>query len=426
MKKILACIGIFSLIIPATAMAIDIGNVQIGGQVRMRGYNLQNVWDFNDDNDADNWSVFRHKTSLSMKMDVGDNVTGYIQITNQNYGEGDSVADDNRSNKIFVDNSFIEVKSLWGAPISLKMGRQNLIYGSGFVLYDGQSQFASTSIYLDGIKATAQFSDNIWLDALYFKDQENTRSNEVDDDITLGGFYFTAQKNVFGTQEVYLLNRDDQSLKKNIYMLGARLSDKFEIGIDYSVEAAMQAGDFSATVDQDALGYKLDLGYTFGGIMKPRIFCGYAFLGGDDRGTVDDNERWDVFYGGWPQFGDLLAWQYINTGADNAITNYDSTYNAGSSTAGEAVFSNFSILTLGAQAKVGESVFLKASYSLMKADEVDAGADDDIGSVYQLTAGYKYNKSLGFRLYAATMDPGKAFVNDDNSSEVFVETDLRF
>ncbi len=209
MKKILACIGMFSLAIPATAMAIDIKNVDLGGQVRMRGYNLQNVWDFNDDADGDNWSVFRHKTSVSLKADVGDNVTGYVKLTNQNWGEGDPSEADNRSQKFFVDNSFINVKSLWGAPISLKMGRQNLMYGSGFVLFDGQSQMGSTSIYFDGVKATWNMSDNMWIDALYFKDQENTRANDVDDDITLGGLYFTAQKNSYGKQEVYLLQRDD-------------------------------------------------------------------------------------------------------------------------------------------------------------------------------------------------------------------------
>ncbi len=208
-------------------------------------------------------------------------------------------------------------------------------------------------------------------------------------------------------------------------MIGGRLSNKLAMGLDYSVEAAMQTGDFTATVDQDALGYKIDTGYTFD--CGARVFLGYVFMGGDDRSTAGDNERWDVFYGGWPQFGDILAFKYLNVGGGNSITDYDSTYNAGSSTIGEAVYSNVSMLTIGAQSKLGKSMSVKASYSMLTADEIDTTAtDDDIGSVYQLTVGYKYSKNLGFRLYAAMMDAGDAFVNDDSASEVFLETDLRF
>ncbi len=62
-------------------------------------------------------------------------------------GEGD-----NRDNKIFLDNAYIEARNMFNLPVDLTLGRQNLIYGSGFVILDGQSQFASTSIYFDGVK----------------------------------------------------------------------------------------------------------------------------------------------------------------------------------------------------------------------------------------------------------------------------------
>ena len=150
--------------------------ITLGGQVRMRGYDLQNVWTFNDDDNRDNWDVFRHKTTLWAKVDATEKVSGFVAFSNQNWGEGVTTAGeweiDNKSNKVFVDNAYINVKDFFDIPVDLRIGRQNVMYGTGFVLFDGNSQFGSTSIFLDGVKAGWRITDNITLDGLYFKDYE--------------------------------------------------------------------------------------------------------------------------------------------------------------------------------------------------------------------------------------------------------------
>ena len=93
MKKHLGFVLVFLLLIPSLAFAIDLSNVKFGGQVRVRGYVLENPFDFQSDGafgpfdaDWDNYSVFRLKASVFTSIDVGDNVTGYVKLTNQNYG----------------------------------------------------------------------------------------------------------------------------------------------------------------------------------------------------------------------------------------------------------------------------------------------------------------------------------------------------
>ncbi len=414
-------------------------DITMGGRVRMRGYNLQNVWTFNDDMDQDNWDVFRHKTDVWMKVNASDKVSGFIQIANQNWGEGVTSANnweiDNMSNKLFVDNAYINVQDMFELPVDMKIGRQNVMYGSGFVLFDGNSQFGSTSIFLDGVKLGWKISDTITLDGLYFKDWEGNRDNASDDDITVGGGYLTNKNGwlVGGQEELYVLNRYDQNLGKDIWMYGLRFSDKLECGFDYSLEGAIQKGDAKEDVDQDALGYKLSTGYTFtDSAMKPRLYLNYAFLSGDEDQNDDDSERWDVFYGGWPQFGDIIAWKYLNVGGLNAIANtYDPNYNELSSNGGEAVYSNVSMATLGASANLFKNFSANLSYTLMTADETVGNYDDDIGDVYQLTLKYQYSKQLAFRLYGAMFEPGDAFdtaanLYDDDATEVFLEADFRF
>jgi len=440
MKKLVILFLVLFLSAPAFGAADNWSDkLELGGSTQMRWYKLNNMWDCNDDNDNDNWDDFRLHTRITAKATISDDVSGFIKLGNQTWGNGITPGNDqdNLGNKVFVENSYLTVKDFFGSNFTFQVGRMDLMYGSGFVLFDGNSQFGSTSLYFDGVKLTMPLGGKSTLDALYFMDEENNRSNEPPggtggDDITLGGLYLTAHCPVMGTekgaQEIYTLNRRDELKNKDIWMAGLRLSDQFEMGFDYSGEVAYQMGDFNEkeNIDQEALGYKLDAGYTFTeAMMAPRLFCGYMFMEGDDPDT-DEKERWDVFYGGWPQFGDLLAWKYLNLGPGNNISDFDPTYNEGSSTGAEAVYSNISMASAGIGANLTAQWNAKFTYGLLTVDEPVAGADDDFGDYYQLQTTYGYNKNLSFSIYSAIIDPGDAFKNSDKPYEVYLETKLKF
>jgi hypothetical protein len=437
-KKKLGLVLALFLLFPSLSFAIDLQSLKIGGEIWFRGYDLDNFWTFDDNQDYDDWSAFRLRGSLFASMDVGDNVAGYIRMTDQNWGEGvtysPSVKDkwekDNESNKVFLENAYVDAKSLFGGPIDARFGRQNLIYGTGFVVLDGQSQFASTSIYFDGVKMTWNIVENVILDAFYMKDQENERADAPDDDINFSGLYFTSKETpvIGGQQEVYVMNRVDEASYKDIIMYGLRLSDKYDFGLDYSAEVAMQTGDAYNNEDQDALGTKIDLGYTFPISIKPRIYGQYAFMSGDDEST-EDYEGWDVFYGGWPQFGDLLAWKFLNLPANlNNNSQYDPNFGKDSTVVGEAIYKNLNILTFGIGCKILDKFSPNFSYSVLTLDETyDAGTDDDeFGDYFQANIGYQYSKALAFNAYYAVIEPGDAFTTDDKATEFYWETSLKF
>lgn len=430
--------------------------ISLGGQVRFRGYNIQNVWDFNDDTDSDNRDLFRLKGSLKATVKATDDVTAVVQVTNQNWGEGSSYnaaapqagdsAMDNNSSKVFLDNAYIEARNLFDLPVDMTFGRMNLFYGSGFVIGDGQSQFTSGSVYFDGVKLRFHLTDKMTLDGLYMKDQENNTQNDVipgtdplittgghGDDITLAGAYFTATGcPIVGQTELYILNRNDEGNYKNIWMFGGRVANKMDNGIDYSLEAALQKGDAGNGMtgdvqDQDAWATKLEAGYTFKNVsMTPRLHAGYAFMSGDDQDTDGDYEGWDGYYGGFPQFGDLLAWTYASF--SGSISQADPSFGAQSTVFGEDVYSNLQIMTIGASANLMQKLSGSFSYSNLTFDEAKFGLDDDLGDYYQATLKYQYNKQLSFMLYGALLAPGDAFdeLHNDNATEVYWETDFKF
>jgi hypothetical protein len=409
--------------------------ITLNGQVRFRGYDVDNIRDFDGNNDNDHWNVFRILGSLKATVKATDDVTAVIKVTNQNYGNGVATKYGqeltNISDKVFLDNAYINAQNLFGAPVDLTAGRQNLNYGTGFVFFRGKSQYSSTAGFFDGIKLSWRPTADTALDMLYMKAEENNRDNASEDDTNLKGVYFTASKiPVMGQAELYAMNRNDQIIDKNIWMFGSRISNKMENGLDYSMEAALQTGDALANVDQKAWGGKTEAGYTFKSVSaKPRIYCGLAYLSGDDTATKE-NEGWDVFYGGWggaPQFGDLMGFIFVNAGADNSLSKIYN-YNRLSSLSGEVVFGNFQMATIGASIVPVKDLTLDASYHNMKFNKTYAGVSNDFGNYYQTSLKYQYNKYLSFSLCGAFLAPGDAFnkTAKDTARELLWETNIQF
>ncbi len=406
-------------------------SVEIGGDLRMRGYDLENMWDADSDDERDHWAVFRQRARLFCRVELEQGVVGFLRVANQNWGEGVTAAaqweEDNKSNKLFVDAAWIDAAGLFGLPVSARFGRQSLSYGSGFVLFDGQSQLASTAMYMDGVRLRVAPDDRFDLDLLYFKDQENARDEAAHDDITLAGVYFSRRDpDRDGSDELYALRREDQNLGRRIWALGLRTCGVQDSGLDYDLEATLQLGDSGPSRDHEAWGFKGELGYSLPELTwAPRPFVSFVGLSGDDPFTSAD-ERWDVVYGGWPQFGDLLAWSYLNLGAYNRVSVFDPGYASGSSVPGEVVYGNLLLPTIGLDLHPVAGLDARLSFSPITVQE-SAADSDDFGEYYQLSARYRHSQHLSFAAYAALIDIGAAFGPDaDAQHELFWETRLEF
>jgi len=434
MKKILISIAV--LLIAVSSFAMEAPDVKVNGGVKMRGYSLDNFLDFNSSSDGDNWSVFRIQSNIAATAAFEKNVTACVNFSNQTYGEGVSDYLDNQSGKVFVDQAWIEVKKFLDTPINMKFGRQLLMYGGGFVLFTGQSQYASTAMYFDGVKLTWAVKDKMDIDLLYFKDQENNRADAVDDDMTMIGLYVTA-KLLPGQQELYVLHKEDQDQKgaappeKNFYLIGARVSNKMSFGLDYALEGGYETGKYDDRnqIDQKAYALKADLGYTLKVKTDPRIFAGYVYLSGDGTPGDDTNNSWDSFYGGWPIYGDMLAWKYINVGAANSLSNPYPGYTVGGRIGGEVIYSNLTMGTVGVGFAPRSDISVKLSGSMLEFIDVNPAFTDseEFGNYYQLDAKYNYTDTLSFAMYAGMIDPGDAFGPDtENAYEFYWETSLKF
>jgi hypothetical protein len=203
-------------------------------------------------------------------------------------------------------------------PISLKVGRQEMIYGEERLI--GAFGWNNIGRVFDAVKVRWQ---NEWFGADFFASRpvipEDGKFNVENDYDLFSGMYATSTKIPKHLLDVYFLARNSsqkaivaearpqfpQPSARDIYTIGGRLkSQPGQLGNwDYSIEGAYQFGDYrdrrlgatSAYLTQDAFMAVLQGGYTFADAWAtPRLGAEYSYSSGDGNpndgthGTFDN------------------------------------------------------------------------------------------------------------------------------------------
>lgn len=210
---------------------------------------------------------------------------------------------------------YFTLDELFDAPLSLRIGKQRLLYGDGAVLFDGGEDGTV------GVKAT-YISDFLDLDAFIFRPGQFGGITLVGSgmDIYPGnwnviGLYPTLRfgENAFRVSPYFItrrvkLSKDDTDAPM---WLGARVEAAPLDALNLVGEYVMMAGRDDRR-DSDYKGYHMRLGADYT-LADPAILIGgyYVVNSGNDA-TTNDNELYESvlngpytngFYKGWPGFG---------------------------------------------------------------------------------------------------------------------------
>ena len=342
------------------------GKIEVGGDIRWRGRFFDNLFDFNNSLN-DRSQTFRFRPRVYVDWQPNDEMEAYVRFTKEwLYGQDNEMPGyEVEAKDVMFDNAWGEVKNILGSGLSLRVGRQDLIYGEGFVLLDGTPQDGSQTTSFDAAKLTYTHD---WgtTDLLYAKLYEYNNYNSDDEDMY--GVYNKWKIGDFGL-EPYLLVREkrghpnekviasgyidpftydpskpitpkytfssiDPSPAQETVLLGMRGTRSFEVANGVKLALAAEGGkewgtvDFTGTdtvlkafpgfkyssqvttgeVDRDAWG-----GYFHGTLSfdkvawKPSFKAGVTVMSGDDPNTRD-YEGWDDFYGEWPKYSELYIY----------------------------------------------------------------------------------------------------------------------
>ena len=358
-RAIAVYVVMMGLLVSAGSFA-DLQNVSVGGQITIFGEYYRSAYtpepalrwpaswlvgrpigtegnsilsNFSWDRHVPSYRLVTQWTRLHVKADMTDNVDAFIELDSidawgedfrSNYLTGaDRRAD--TTDDIELYQGYIDVNELFGTPLRLRLGRQELKFGSEWLV--GNNAIGPAPVYglsFDAARLTYA-EDKFSVDAWWSKLFEGSPIEE-DGDVDFSGVYgsYLGIENV--TLDAYWLwIRDARALHDtnggyfsewverlagvdnydatSIHTAGLRGAGKIG-AFDFEAEAAYQFGDAGQVgylfkpvlygdnkAKYDAWTVHAVAGYTFDVAWKPRIHADYAYFSGQDNR--------DVSFGGW-------------------------------------------------------------------------------------------------------------------------------
>ena len=269
---------------------------------------------------------------LGADIRVSEQISAELQFVAENAigdaGDYTGVTTDDWNVELELAN--ITYSNIFDTPVSLTAGRQNLMYGDGFLICDGYTDMRAnwtasiTSFYaIKGVYKT----DPVQIDAFAALVDSDYFSTET---YFSNGSLHTGKRNLYGgnvhidkwgTWDLGVFYRNDYSdLQSDTIAFSQRGSYTFDLWpessgmpqITVTGEIVEEFGktkvkDYtlvSSRQDRQAFGGHLDTKFTFEKLpMSPYLMARYIYLPGDNPDTSETNEAFDPMYYGFSDWG---------------------------------------------------------------------------------------------------------------------------
>ena len=427
-----AIISAAAIAMIGTASYADLQNVEVGGEIRIRGNSYFNP-DFAD-TDGNAAQFTEQRTAISLDADFSDEVSAHIVLDSYGFwgeetrdglngaGAGEGAGD------VSLYEAYIHLGSAWDSGWDIKIGRQEVVLGTEFLFGNKSTAAFYNQLAHDGITGTYT-GDNYSVQLISMKVIEGDgRTNVlVDNDADLYGIYgsYTGNENMVIDGYLFYIdvglpgNEDNYDL----FTLGGRVGGTYGAW-DYEVEIAYQTGDTGFDngagddIDNEGLGGHFEVGYTFDTNLAPRVYGGIAYFeGGDDDGESTGFNR---LYSDW-EYSEFLG----NADLTNVII-----YRAGVSV--EATEKIGLLLALAMFQLEEEEAALSNNFFAPIPFAPGSGNDeDDLGIEVGLYATYQYSEDVAMEFGYAHLFNGDYIEdlyndNDDDPDYFYAEISLSF
>ena len=258
------------------------------------------------------------------------------------------------------DTMNIQFRNAFDLPLTITVGRQDIILGTGWLVLDGTPGDGSRTIFFDALRGTYQLTDATKLDVIYIQQYDDPskwlppinhnavadRRNLTQSQDEKGAIFYLTNKlsEMTNLDAYYIYKHEEQSdmnkwwIRKgwtsnggddaDVHTVGGRLYGNLNENWSYSAEGAIQFGrsryynESTGSRDLNAHGANTKLQYAFNDDLKNEVHVGYEYLSGDDPDTDGTDERFNTLWGDWPQTqrgGDLQSyvWAFEGEGLGN-------------------------------------------------------------------------------------------------------------
>jgi hypothetical protein len=240
-----------------------------------------------------------------------------------------------------IDNLNVQWKNILDQPLSLIVGRQDLMLGEGWLTGEGTPYDGSWTYYMDAARLSYELKEqktlieaigilqnaeaDAWLPVInnqnrFLSEQDETGAilNIVNTSLPYANF-----------NPYFIYKHDDRAMESgapqrgdnaDIYTFGARISGLVKEHWKYSVEGAYQFGEKQDPAvrypapsteyrDLNAFGVNSKLTYLFKDRLNNQLSFSYEYLTGDDPDTADD-EMFDGLWARYPRWGEIGLYSF--------------------------------------------------------------------------------------------------------------------
>jgi hypothetical protein len=348
-------------------------------------------------------------------------------------------------------------------PLSATVGRQDMIFGVGWLILDSTPNDGSRTIgAFDAARFTYDWANtNTKVDVIYvdqgaesdrFLEPINDQDRGLREQDERGAILYLTNTSWKPVQlEGFFIYRNDNpidqqlsnfpygwSRKAEIYTFGAAVAGTQGDHWKYRAEAAIQRGDRSETLegtptgqgpfftvgavgrerDLEAYGALSTIEYQFKDPHDNATHLTYEYASGDDPGTEGVDEQFDLLWGEWPRWSELLIYTYSY---ETEVSNN----------------TNLHRLNLGHRFNINSKWSVTADYHALWADQ-NTGATDPPqrlrvstndrfrGSLFTSWLKYKFSDQLYGHFLGEYFFPGNYYVSPSDDNAYFLRFNIEY
>jgi hypothetical protein len=224
--------------------------------------------------------------------------------------------------EILVDQLNFRLTNLWDVPLAIAVGRQDLFLGQGWLVGEGTPLDGARTHFFDALRAdyhvealqgtfTAIYIDqgaesDRWLPPINAQDHRLYLSEQDERGVVL---QFSNRTLPNALLEAAFLYKHDEAVLENgatgdLYAISARAEIELKEHWVVRAEVAPEFG-WKNGATFEALGSCNQVAYRFHDRAHQEVHVGYEYLSGENGSTIE-NDRFDPFWGRWPQWSELL------------------------------------------------------------------------------------------------------------------------
>jgi len=419
MRKVLVAALVMGMCFSLTAgLRAEVQNVRLGGDIRIRGYYVKNLNSVDSTKDSDDF-FFKQLSRISAEADLTDQVWAVATVEANGYwGQElvDSVGTTEKNDwEADIAEAYIQLGEMYYSPVSVKLGRQYLNYGTGFLISSREWYYNFDSIRF--VADAANWTVDVFYARLVETDMRPTIDGGDDEDLFGVNLSYvedlwTLEGYVFGIRDAY-----DESVgqdKNAPVAVGMRFDASPLESFDIWGEAVYEFGSFQPVggADMDYKAYGIDVGmvYVFDVAWEPAISLAYTFASGGDAAETDQ-KNFDPFFN-YNYYGYAYSPYLSNIGILNAQLSF---------------LPSEDVTMIGSFYYYSQAEEIAMSMGDPNQDNggvtaLTNGTDKNLGMEFDAIIEYDYTEDVSLQLIGAWFKPGDAYEvagNENKADDVF-------